>query len=84
LSVIGEGDDPLLYLRAIGDAVSGLESARVTLALARQRLGDARRRATGQARGAGGMPSAPRFRQTAFQERPVLLATSAAGRVPAS
>jgi hypothetical protein len=48
LSVIGEGDDPMLYLErqaylgAIRHAIAGLESARVTLAKARQRLRDAR------------------------------------------
>jgi hypothetical protein len=56
LSVIGEGDDPLLYLErqaylgAIRQAVSGLEAERVTLAKARQRLRNARRSGTGQAR----------------------------------
>jgi hypothetical protein len=48
LSVIGEGDDPMLYLErqaylgAIRLAISGVESARVTLAKARQRLRGAR------------------------------------------
>jgi hypothetical protein len=46
LSIIGEGNDPMLYLErqaylgAIRHAVSGLESARVTRAKARQRLRD--------------------------------------------
>ena len=48
LRVIGEGDDPMLYLErqaylgAIRHAISGLEAARVVLARARQRLRDAR------------------------------------------
>jgi hypothetical protein len=43
-SIIGVGDDPLLYLerqdylRALRAAIAGLESARVVLAKARQRL----------------------------------------------
>jgi hypothetical protein len=43
-AVIGEGNDPLLYLErrvylaAVRAAVSGLESARVVLAKARQRI----------------------------------------------
>jgi hypothetical protein len=43
-AVIGEGNDPLLYLErqaylaAVRCAVSGLESARVVLAQARQRI----------------------------------------------
>jgi hypothetical protein len=42
--LIGKGDDPLLYLErraylmALHDACSGLESARVVLAKARQRI----------------------------------------------
>jgi hypothetical protein len=44
MGIIGAGDDPLLYLerqdylRALRAAVAGLESARVVLAKARQRL----------------------------------------------
>jgi hypothetical protein len=44
MALIGEGNDPLLYrerqdyLAALRDAVHGLESARVVLAKARQRL----------------------------------------------
>jgi hypothetical protein len=44
--LIGEADEPLLcrerqdYLRALREAVGGLEGARVTLAKALQRLGD--------------------------------------------
>jgi hypothetical protein len=43
-AVIGKGQDPLLYLerraylKALGVAVRGLESARVVLAKARQRI----------------------------------------------
>jgi hypothetical protein len=43
-AIIGEGNDPLLYLErraylaAVQAAVSGLESARVVLAKARQRI----------------------------------------------
>jgi hypothetical protein len=46
--VIAEGNDPMLYLErqaylgAIRHAIAGLESARVTLAKARQRLRDTR------------------------------------------
>jgi hypothetical protein len=49
-AVIAEADDPLLYLErraylaAVRGAVSGLESARVVLAKARQRIEGAGRR----------------------------------------
>jgi hypothetical protein len=45
--VIRQGQDPLLYLErkaylaAIGDAIAGVEGARVVLARVRQRLADA-------------------------------------------
>jgi hypothetical protein len=48
-AAIGRGDDPLLYLErraylaAVQASVSGLESARLVLAKARQRIGGAGR-----------------------------------------